>query len=103
MGDLGHNEGELTLSMWIEMRKIVEQVSFDPEIRSIVLASSLEKYFTAGLDRKLSAYIPTMLIPVQEASQTLGGDDLDPARKALLLNKHVLVRNLPDSRSLNQL
>jgi len=41
----------LTSSMWLETQKIVEQVSYDPRYRVVVLTSALEKYFTAGLDR----------------------------------------------------
>jgi enoyl-CoA hydratase/carnithine racemase len=36
--------------MWIELRSIVEKIS-SSDIRVIVLSSTTDKYFTAGLDR----------------------------------------------------
>lgn len=49
----------------------------DPNVRAIVLSSTLPKYFTAGLDLK-------------EAAGSLNSYPGDIARKALALKKHVL-------------
>ncbi|ORY31373.1 ClpP/crotonase-like domain-containing protein [Naematelia encephala] len=63
--------------MWTELRAIVERISIDPDIRCVVLSSAFDKYFTAGLDLN--------------AQSTLNGSqDLDPARKALVLHQHLL-------------
>lgn len=43
-------ETTLTHSFWMEMKQIVDRVSYDPLVRVIVLSSALEKFFTAGLD-----------------------------------------------------
>jgi enoyl-CoA hydratase/carnithine racemase len=37
-------------SFWIELKDIVDRISFDPLVRVIVLSSALDKFFTAGLD-----------------------------------------------------
>lgn len=49
----------------------------DPNVRAIVLSSTLPKYFTAGLDLK-------------EAAGSLNSHPGDPARKALALKQHIL-------------
>lgn len=49
----------------------------DPDVRAIVLSSTLPKFFTAGLDLK-------------EAGQSLDHKAADPARKALALKAHIL-------------
>jgi delta(3,5)-delta(2,4)-dienoyl-CoA isomerase len=66
--------------MWLEMRQVFTQLSEDPSVRVIVLSGAGEKAFTTGLD-------------VKAASQ--GGilsseSNLDPARKAVHLRRHVL-------------
>lgn len=38
-------------SMWIELRAIVEKIS-SSDMKVIVLSSTTDKYFTAGLDRE---------------------------------------------------
>lgn len=40
----------LTPRFWMELRAIVDRVSYDPMVRVIVLSSALDKFFTAGLD-----------------------------------------------------
>ncbi|CEJ57497.1 Delta(3,5)-Delta(2,4)-dienoyl-CoA isomerase, mitochondrial [Penicillium brasilianum] len=67
-------------AMWLEMRQVFTQLSEDPSVRAIVLSGAGEKAFTAGLD-------------VKAASQggILSSDsNLDPARKAVHLRRHVL-------------
>lgn len=66
--------------MWLEMRQVFTQLSEDSSVRAIVLSGAGEKAFTTGLD-------------VKAASQdsTLSSDsNLDPARKAVHLRRHVL-------------
>ena len=88
--------------MWQELKVFVDRASYDPEIKVIVLTSALEKYWTAGLDRKSTdgtdqavgkhQVLQADAVVVQDAQKTLGGKaDLDPARQALLLYDHVLV------------
>jgi enoyl-CoA hydratase/carnithine racemase len=45
----GHTESD---SMWHELQEIIQCVSMSGGIRAIVLASTFDKYFTAGLDCK---------------------------------------------------
>ena len=79
--------------MWGELRKTIEAVEFDAQYRVIVLASSLEKYFTAGLDcTSLRSPHKTTLIAVADAQSTLAGrKGLDAARQAFKFNKHLVV------------
>ncbi|KAK8858549.1 hypothetical protein IAR55_002778 [Kwoniella newhampshirensis] len=63
--------------MWMELRTIVERISSSPEVRVVVLSSTNEKTFTAGLD----------LTAQSELNDT---NALDPARKAFKLRDHVL-------------
>jgi len=35
---------------WMELRSIMDRVSFDGAVRVIVLSSALDRFFTAGLD-----------------------------------------------------
>lgn len=64
--------------MWLEMRQVFTQLSEDPSVRAIVLSGAGEKAFTTGLD-------------VKAASQGMlsGESQLDPARKAVHLRRHV--------------
>ncbi|KAF3390564.1 hypothetical protein F1880_009414 [Penicillium rolfsii] len=66
-------------AMWLEMRQVFTQLSEDSSVRAIVLSGAGEKAFTAGLD-------------VKAASEgALSGDsNLDPARKAVHLRRHIL-------------
>jgi enoyl-CoA hydratase/carnithine racemase len=48
-------------SMWLELRAIVEEISAS-DARVIVLSSTSEKFFTAGLDRIYPASDGTKLI-----------------------------------------
>jgi delta(3,5)-delta(2,4)-dienoyl-CoA isomerase len=67
-------------AMWLEFKTIFDTLSFDPEIRAIILSGAGAKAFTAGLD-------------VQAASQ--GGilkkeEGRDVARKAVGIKRHVV-------------
>jgi Delta3,5-Delta2,4-dienoyl-CoA isomerase len=65
--------------MWLEFGRIFRQLSSDPDVRSVVLSGAGDRAFTAGLD-------------VHAASQgTLagGGPDIDGARRATLLRRHI--------------
>lgn len=63
----------------------------DPNVRAIVLSSTLPKYFTAGLDLK-------------EAAGSLNSHPGDVARKALALKQHILGQSgNPCSRSSSRL
>ncbi|KAK3945984.1 ClpP/crotonase-like domain-containing protein [Diplogelasinospora grovesii] len=67
-------------AMWLELRRIFQQLSTDPDVRAVVLSGSGERAFTAGLD-------------VQAASAGLlapGNSDIDGARKATALRRHIL-------------
>lgn len=65
--------------MWLEIGKIFDQLSFDPDVRTIVLTGAGDRAFTAGLD-------------VQAASS--GGltekSETDPARTATARRRHIL-------------
>ena len=67
--------------MWIELGQVFDRLSYDSNIRAIVLSGAGDRAFTAGLD-------------VQAASQgPVGGaslDHLDGARKAAFMRRHVL-------------
>lgn len=69
--------------MWLELRRVFDQLSRDSSVRAIVLSGAGERAFTAGLD-------------VQAASQEDGGlvaatksKNLDPARIAARLRRLV--------------
>ncbi|RQM05276.1 hypothetical protein DH86_00001801, partial [Scytalidium sp. 3C] len=66
--------------MWLELGKIFKSLSIDPEVRSVVFSGAGAKAFTAGLD-------------VQAASSgdgaLAGQSDLDGARKATALRRHL--------------
>lgn len=67
-------------AMWLELGKIFKSLSIDPEVRSVVFSGAGAKAFTAGLD-------------VQAASSgdgaLAGQSDLDGARKATALRRHL--------------
>ncbi len=85
--------------MWIELKSIVGRASDDTDVRVIVLSSSFDKYFTAGLDCKS---IFGQDWPIVTAQTTLNDTrNLDAARKAFVLHQHLIVRaiGLPIVRS----
>ncbi|KAF2099349.1 ClpP/crotonase [Rhizodiscina lignyota] len=64
--------------MWINLGKIINGLSHDPDVRAIVLCSAGDKAFTAGLD-------------VQAASEgMLKRDGNDAARIANTIRRHIL-------------
>ncbi|KIR75700.1 delta(3,5)-Delta(2,4)-dienoyl-CoA isomerase [Cryptococcus deuterogattii CA1014] len=62
-------------SMWTQLAHIVHRTSADPDIRAVVLSSTSDTAFTAGLDLK---------------SQSILTRTADPARQALTLHSHLL-------------
>lgn len=72
-----------THQMFIDLGAIFKQLSYDPDVRAIILTAAGERAFTAGLD-------------INAASQgALGGDGIkgdvekDTARKAWDLRRHI--------------
>ncbi|KAF2238153.1 ClpP/crotonase [Viridothelium virens] len=65
--------------MWLELAKIFNRISHDPEIRAVLLTGAGERAFSAGLD-------------IQAASQggILSESAQDNARKANALRRHIL-------------
>jgi delta(3,5)-delta(2,4)-dienoyl-CoA isomerase len=66
--------------MWLEMRQVFTQLSEDSSVRAIVLSGAGEKAFTAGLDVKAAS----------QGGPLSSDSNLDPARKAVHLRRHVL-------------
>jgi len=67
-------------AMWIELGNIFQKLSYDPDVRAVILSGAGERAFTAGLD-------------VQAASQGLlggGGEKSDVGREAWKLKRHIL-------------
>ena len=46
------------LSVWREYATVFEKVSLEDDVRVVVLASGLDKLFTAGVDCKSAPYHP---------------------------------------------
>nr|ODN91011.1 delta(3,5)-Delta(2,4)-dienoyl-CoA isomerase [Cryptococcus depauperatus CBS 7855] len=63
-------------SMWRELQVIVQLISATPSVRAVVLSSSIEKAFTAGLDLADTGGLTT--------------SSSDPARKAFELHSHII-------------
>ncbi|KAI9693383.1 MAG: hypothetical protein M1820_009312 [Bogoriella megaspora] len=64
--------------MWLNLRKIFHRISYDPNIRAVLLTGAGERAFSAGLD-------------VQAASQgVLASGEADGARRATTLRRHIL-------------
>lgn len=67
-------------AMWIELGQIFDKLSYDSDVRAIVLTGAGDRAFTAGLD-------------VQAASQAgplTGQSTLDAARTATIHKRHVI-------------
>ncbi|KAG8708055.1 hypothetical protein FRC08_000133 [Ceratobasidium sp. 394] len=62
---------------WEELGATFDKISRDGSVRAVVLASSLDKIFTAGLD-------------LTDAGALQNHDGLDPARQSLRLRDHIL-------------
>lgn len=65
--------------MWVEIGKIFDQLSYDPNVRAIVLTGAGDRAFTAGLD-------------VQAASESglTSNSAVDVARRATVQRRHIL-------------
>ncbi|WVO18569.1 hypothetical protein L204_106288 [Cryptococcus depauperatus] len=63
-------------AMWRELQVIVQLISATPSVRAVVLSSSIEKAFTAGLDLADTGGLTT--------------SSSDPARKAFELHSHII-------------
>ncbi|CAL1697210.1 unnamed protein product [Somion occarium] len=63
-------------AFWLEFDQIVEKIGQETDIRVVVLASSLPKFFTAGID----------LTSIQDFENY----DKDPARRALQIRSSIL-------------
>lgn len=67
--------------MWLELKTVFDTLSYDPEVRAIILSGAGEKAFTAGLD--VQAASQEGIMAQQE------GKTLDVARKAVGIKRHV--------------
>ena len=66
-------------SMWLDLRKIFDQLSYDPDVRAIVLSGAGSRAFTAGLD-----------VHAATSSGILqAGGQIDPGRRAKAIRKDV--------------
>ncbi|KAH8671077.1 ClpP/crotonase-like domain-containing protein [Xylariales sp. PMI_506] len=65
--------------MWLELGQIFRKLSFDPNVRVVVLTGAGDRAFTAGLDVKAAS-----------ESSAIGGGELDPARSATTKRRHIL-------------
>ncbi|PYH81289.1 enoyl-CoA hydratase/isomerase family protein [Aspergillus uvarum CBS 121591] len=68
-------------AMWLELSSIFTRLSTDPAVRAIVLTGAGPKAFTAGLDVHAAS---------EGTLSTPSSTDLDPARKATHLRRHIL-------------
>jgi Enoyl-CoA hydratase/carnithine racemase len=66
-------------AMWLEMKRVFDQLSVDPEVRAIVLSGAGERAFSAGLD----------VVAASEGSILNNKDGLDGARTATKLRRHI--------------
>ncbi|KAK2747979.1 hypothetical protein FQN57_001570 [Myotisia sp. PD_48] len=66
-------------AMWQELRVIFNQLSFDPDVRAILISGAGPRAFTAGLDVKAAA----------EGSLGKSGEKKDAARDAVRFRRHV--------------
>ncbi|KAJ0423613.1 ClpP/crotonase-like domain-containing protein [Aspergillus carlsbadensis] len=66
-------------AMWVELSQIINKLSYDPNVRAVIISGAGDKAFTAGLD-------------VKAASGGLLSDSdgkTEPARKAVHLRRHI--------------
>lgn len=66
--------------MWLELRKVFDALSVDPDVRSIVLSGSGDRAFTTGLDVQAA----------QQSSVLFGSTSQDTARRAAAIRRHIL-------------
>lgn len=67
--------------MWVNLGKIFKRLSYDPDVRVVVISGAGDRAFSAGLD-------------VQAASTNgplaaTAGEDIDQARKSTALRRHI--------------
>jgi delta(3,5)-delta(2,4)-dienoyl-CoA isomerase len=63
--------------MWLEMRRVFDQLSHDPAVRAIVLSGAGDKCFSAGIDIQEAK---TFLLPAEDSQG-------DPARIAVYMRR----------------
>jgi delta(3,5)-delta(2,4)-dienoyl-CoA isomerase len=68
-------------AMWLELRKIFDDLSHDPETRAIIFSGAGERAFTAGLDVQAASQSGVL------AAEAKKGGDV--ARKAVGIKRHV--------------
>ncbi|RYF10780.1 MAG: hypothetical protein EOO77_20795, partial [Oxalobacteraceae bacterium] len=66
-------------ALWQSMRRLFETASVDPDVRVVVLSARGERAFSAGLDLQASSLVSTMTT-----------DEMDAARRATHLRRHIL-------------
>jgi delta(3,5)-delta(2,4)-dienoyl-CoA isomerase len=67
-------------AMWLELRRVFDTLSSDPDVRAVVLSGAGDRAFTAGLD--VTAAAAGLLSPED-------GAGLDGARRAAKLRRHI--------------
>lgn len=66
-------------AVWTEFARVFNQLSYDPEVRAVVLSGAGDRAFTAGLDVQSAA----------TEGPFAGKEEMDPARKAKVLRPHI--------------
>lgn len=66
--------------MWLELRQIFDKLSYDPNVRAVVLSGSGPRAFTTGLDVKAAS----------EGTLSEGAGDRDGARRATDFRRHIV-------------
>jgi Delta3,5-Delta2,4-dienoyl-CoA isomerase len=67
--------------MWLEMRRLFDQLSCDSAVRVIVLSGAGDSAFSTGLDLQAAA---------EAGLGHLGNPSRDPSREAVLLRRHIV-------------
>ncbi|GAB1314010.1 ClpP/crotonase-like domain-containing protein [Madurella fahalii] len=65
-------------AMWLELRRVFQQLSSDPDVRAVVLSGAGDRAFTAGLDVKAAS-----------EGGVLSAEGTDGARKAAKLRRYI--------------
>jgi Delta3,5-Delta2,4-dienoyl-CoA isomerase len=65
--------------MWLELRRVFEQLSTDPDVRVVVLSGAGNRAFTAGLDVQVAS----------ENGALKGQEGVDTARAAFKLKRYI--------------
>lgn len=66
--------------MWLELRRVFDGLSSDPEVRAVVLSGAGDRAFSAGLD----------VVAASQTETLQGGSGADPARKAAGIRRHII-------------